>query len=131
MTTLEDLPPIEGGTAKQKIFAESVRLNYIQFIETRLDPKYYDDATFVLKVRVHFKWWIDRVKEIDEKHIKTMISSAKAAVTRAGSIEAAIEAQRISIQKQIDKYREYLEAREAYFMDTEILADNDYRERPF
>lgn len=134
MITIEELPEIEGGTPKQKIFAEGVRLKYLVFIEEELDPKHYDDAEIVLKVRVNYKWWIDNAKKINEPAIKIMIRSAKASITRAGSIEASIQAQRVTIQKNIQKYQEYLEARDAYYSDFSIEEDvsmDGERVRPF
>jgi hypothetical protein len=120
MTTVEELPPIEGGTPKQKLFAEGVRLKYLVFIEEELDPKYFDDAELVIQVRVHYKWWIEQAKKIDEKSIKLMIRSAKASITRAGSIELSVQSQRETIKKNNDKYLEYLQSRSLYSLDEAI-----------
>jgi len=134
MMTLEEFPNIEGGTVKQKIFAEGVRIKYFTYIEDELDPTYYEDAELVLKVRVSYKWWIEQAKKIDEKSIKVMIRSAKASITRAGSIEASIEKQRETIQKNLEKYLEYLEAKQAYYNDDIVEYESSMdgeRERPF
>ena len=132
MINLEELPPIEGGTPKQQIYAEGIRLRYIQFVECELDPKLYAAATIVLQIRVDYKWWIDKAKKVDEKSIKTMGASAKAAITRAGSVEKAIQAQRDSIQKQNEKYQEYLKylssSGDSYIYDQD---EHGGRERPF
>lgn len=131
---IEELPKIENGTPKQQIFAEGVRLSFLTFVEESLDPKYYEDAELVVKVRVHYKWWIDQAKKIDEKSIKLMIRSAKASITRHGSIEDALEAQRETLRKAAQKYQEYLERQEAWYADDDIeeeISMGGLRERPF
>jgi hypothetical protein len=104
---INDLIPIEGGSDKQKAFAQNVRLRYLHFLMTELDPSIIQDGLLVVKIRLDYKWWINHAKNINDAGVKTMIRSAKAAITRAGSIEDAIEAQRESIRKQLEAYREY------------------------
>lgn len=93
MMIIENLPSIEGGTDKQKMFAESVRLNFISFVEEHAPDK-LSDAELVIAVRLDYRWWIDRVNKINLTGIKTMISGTKSAITRAGSIELALESQK-------------------------------------
>lgn len=104
---INDLIPIEGGSDKQKAFAQNVRLRFLHHLMTELDPAIVPDGLLVVKIRVDYKWWINHARNINEPGIRTMIRSAKAAITRAGSVEAAIQAQRDSIQKQVEAYREY------------------------
>jgi hypothetical protein len=98
MIILEDLPKIEGGTDRQKMFAESIRLDFISFVETYMANR-LADAELVVAVRLDYQWWIGN-RRIYWTSAKNMIAGSKRAVTRAGSIEAAIEAQRIAVEKK-------------------------------
>jgi hypothetical protein len=103
MMTIENLPPIEGGTDKQKMFADSVRLAFISFVETYL-PDRVEDAEVALAIRLDYRFWIDN-KQIYWTSAKNILAGSKRAVTRAGSIESAIEAQRKTIEKKKDAWK--------------------------
>lgn len=104
MMTIFDVPKIEGGTDKQRMFADSVRIQFIVFCEENFDQDLQKEAELVLVTRLDYRWWIDRVNKIDFNGVKGMIRGTKAAITHAGSIDAAVEVQRLANKKRHENW---------------------------
>jgi hypothetical protein len=104
MMNIEELPPIEGGTDKQQMFAEGVRMNFIVYVEENFNTALQAEAELVLQIRRDYKWWIDRVYMIDASNCKRAITAVKKAIVKAGSLELAIEVERKSIQAKKNAY---------------------------
>jgi hypothetical protein len=105
MMILDELPEIEGGSVKQQMFAESVRLNFISFVEENL-PQLQDSAMNLVRLHTKYKWWIDRAYKINPKSVKLMISAADRFVAKHGSLEDA----RKAIAEADSKSYEYLKS---------------------
>jgi hypothetical protein len=105
MINLEELPQITDGSDKQKMFADSIRLQFISYIEQNMSDNFLEDFKLVLDLRTNYRWWIDRVYKIDPRNVKSMISAVKTAVKKHGSMEGAKKAQAEAIQKQKDHFQ--------------------------
>jgi hypothetical protein len=105
MMTLDDLPPITGGTDKQKMFADSVRLNFLVTVEERL-PNLIDDAYDVVKLKTSYRWWIDRASKIDATSLPRIVAGIRSRIKKLGSLDEAILAEHKAEQKAQDYWQD-------------------------
>ena len=117
--TKNPLPDFVAGSDKQHAWANTLRFKFLHLV---IDEFPRDDLIMLYSVRVFPTWWIDNRKELSVANAPKFIRAVKSAVTRAGSIEAAVDAQLISAEKKKMK----AEARTKELEEQE-QADIDYR----
>lgn len=97
------MPSIEGGSDKQKMFADSVRLNFLSFVEEEI-PERLDEAFSLIRVRTNFKWWIDKAKKINSRHVKLVLTNNKNLIAKHGSEQGVRGSIALAEQKSKDYF---------------------------
>ncbi len=98
-----NMPPIKGGSDKQKMFADSVRLNFLTFVESEL-PDRLEEAYSVIRIRTNFKWWIDKAKKINSRHVKLVLTNNKNLIVKHGSEQGVRDSIALAEQKSKDYF---------------------------
>jgi hypothetical protein len=122
-----------AGTEKQIAWAETLRTKFIQLMAD--EDFLMEDILLVADIRLLAVWWIDNRTRLTSIAAPKIIRAAKAARTRAGSIEAAVKTQVDSLNAKIAKaeaYNKEVEEREALREEENYLEDVfEDRERPW
>lgn len=125
MTTKNPLPIFVSGSTKQQDWAEALRH---KFLDIAIDNVADDDLRMLYYVRVIPTWWIDNRYDLNLKNAPRFIKAAKAAVTKAGSIEAAVDAQLLTLEKKKMKTEAYYSQTSS--VDSELLEEIELERGP-
>jgi len=129
---LTSLPDLRTGTDKQIAWVNQLRASFFSIAQHELTEA---DLETLYHVRVTCQWWIDNKDKLKSTSARSLARGAKASVTRYGSVENAVDAQLLSIEKQrlkLERYRQAQEDANAAYIDEAILEElSEDRERPF